>query len=66
MHGFLFVGYLFFISLFNVTVSMILWFRDVISEATYLGNHTYAVQRGLNLGFGLFVVSEVLFFLAIF
>ena len=34
MHGFLFVGYLFFISLFNVTVSMILWFRDVISEGT--------------------------------
>lgn len=33
---------------------------------TYLGNHTYAVQRGLNLGVGLFIVSEVLFFLAIF
>jgi len=33
---------------------------------TYLGNHTYAVQRGLNLGVGLFIVSEALFFLAIF
>jgi cytochrome c oxidase subunit 3 len=30
---------------------------------TYLGNHTNAVQRGLNLGVGLFIVSEALFFL---
>ena len=33
---------------------------------TYLGNHTAAVQRGLNLGVALFIVSEALFFLAIF
>ncbi len=33
---------------------------------TYLGNHTLAVQRGLNMGIGLFIVSEALFFLAIF
>lgn len=33
---------------------------------TYLGNHTNAVQKGLNLGVGLFIVSEVFFFLAIF
>ena len=32
MHGFFFVGYLFFITLFNLIVSMIFWFRDVISE----------------------------------
>lgn len=49
-----------------VVSSMFLWFRDVISEGTYLGNHTLAVQRGLNLGVGLFIVSEALFFLAIF
>ena len=33
---------------------------------TYLGNHTLAVQRGLNIGVALFIVSEALFFLAIF
>jgi cytochrome c oxidase subunit 3 len=66
MHGFYVVGYLFFIALFNLIVSMTLWFRDVISEGTYLGNHTNAVQKGLNLGVGLFIVSEALFFLAIF
>lgn len=52
--------------LLTVVSSMSLWFRDVISEGTYLGNHTLAVQRGLNLGVGLFIVSEALFFLAIF
>ena len=33
---------------------------------TYLGNHTLSVQKGLNLGVILFIVSEALFFLAIF
>lgn len=54
------------LALFSVVYSMSLWFRDVISEGTYLGNHTLAVQRGLNMGVGLFIVSEGLFFLAIF
>ena len=40
--------------------------RCYISEGTYLGNHTLAVQRGLNMGVALFIVSEALFFLAIF
>lgn len=53
-------------SLTSIAYSMALWFRDVISEGTYLGNHTLAVQRGLNMGVGLFIISEVLFFLAIF
>jgi len=34
MHGFLSVGYLLFIALFNLIASMTLWFRDVISEGT--------------------------------
>ena len=54
------------LSLLSLINSMSLWFRDVISEGTYLGNHTLAVQRGLNMGVGLFIVSEALFFLAIF
>ena len=66
MHGFKLFEYLIFISIINVIYSMGLWFRDIISEGTYLGNHTYAVQRGINIGVGLFIVSEVFFFLAIF
>jgi len=45
---------------------MILWFRDVVAEGTLLGNHTFAVQKGLNIGVALFIVSEVFFFVSIF
>ena len=66
MHGFTNAGNFLALSLLSLVSSMSFWFRDVISEATYLGNHTLAVQRGLNMGVALFIVSEALFFLAIF
>ena len=66
MHGFN-NAYIFLVFAFLALVSsMAFWWRDVISEGTYLGNHTLAVQRGLNMGVALFIVSEALFFLAIF
>ena len=66
MHGFSNAGIWLFLAFISVVSSMSFWFRDVISEGTYLGNHTLAVQRGLNMGVALFIVSEGLFFLAIF
>lgn len=52
---------------FITTVScMILWFRDVVIEGTFLGDHTFNVQKGISLGVALFIVSEVFFFLSIF
>ncbi len=66
MHGFASSQDLFYVALILLISSMSFWFRDVIGEATYLGNHTLAVQRGLNMGIALFIVSEALFFLAIF
>jgi len=66
MHMFSNLSNIFFISLFIVMYSFALWFRDVIAEATYSGNHTLAVQKGINIGVALFIVSEVFFFLAIF
>ena len=57
---------IFYLSLITLVSSMSFWFRDIISEGTYLGNHTLAVQKGLNLGVILFIVSEGLFFVAIF
>ena len=66
MHGFSNAN-LFLTSAFvAVILSMSFWWRDVISEGTYLGNNTLAVQKGLNMGVALFIVSEALFFLAIF
>ena len=66
MHGFPFVKIALMFALLLVTFSMSFWFRDIISEGTYIGNHTLAVQRGLNMGVALFIVSEALFFLSIF
>lgn len=42
------------------------WFRDIIREGTYQGHHTMCVQRGLRMGFILFIVSEVMFFFSFF
>ena len=66
MHGIKSGHYLLIFSFISLISSMSFWFRDVISEGTYSGNHTLAVQRGLNMGVALFIVSEALFFLAIF
>lgn len=59
-------GYFLVVSLVLVVSSMAFWFRDIISEGTFLGDHTLAVQRGINMGVILFIVSEALFFVAIF
>lgn len=66
MHGFNGAEYCLSLSFVSLICSMSFWFRDIISEGTYLGNHTLAVQRGLNMGVALFIISEALFFLAIF
>ena len=66
MHGFSSGNIFLTIAFLTLLSSMTLWWRDVISEATYLGNHTLAVQKGLNMGVALFIVSEALFFLGVF
>lgn len=66
MHGFFFSILFLIFSFVSLISTMCLWFRDIISEGTYIGNHTLAVQKNLNLGFGLFIASEALFFLALF
>ena len=55
-----------YLSLLVLIISSSLWFRDIISEATYLGNHTIAVRKGINIGFILFLLSEVLIFIGLF
>jgi len=66
MHGFSNAGIYLAAAFVAVVSSMAFWWRDVISEGTYLGNHTLAVQKGLNMGVAMFIISEALFFLAIF
>ena len=45
---------------------MMLWWMDVVREATVEGHHTPVVQIGLRFGMALFIVSEVMFFSAFF
>lgn len=54
------------IGFITTIISIILWFRDVITESTYLGDHTNKVQQGITIGVRLFIVSEVFFFLSVF
>lgn len=54
------------IALFIVIVTIILWWRDVIRERTFMGHHTSNVTNGLRWGMALFISSEVLFFFAFF
>ena len=66
MHSFVNDYFYVYSAVILVIISMSFWFRDVIVEATFFGDHTLAVQRGINLGVMLFIVSEALFFMAIF
>ena len=66
IHSFTGGGLVFVYGLVNTLLVSALWWRDVIREGTYGGYHTVEVQRGLSLGFGLFLVSEVMFFFSFF
>lgn len=61
-HGF----YVFSMGLLMLILVLIVWWRDVIRESTYQGNHTLIVQRGIKIGFILFLVTEIMFFSGFF
>ena len=66
MHSYTGGGSLLSLGLGMLIYTMIVWWRDVVREATYEGHHTGLVQIGLRYGMILFIVSEVMFFLAFF
>jgi len=66
MHGYSYGGHILSIGFFLTTYAMILWFKDVVIEGSYLGHHTKEVKNGLMLGVVLFIVSEVFAFLSVF
>ena len=57
---------LFLTGVFLVLYVMFTWWRDIVREATFESQHSFAVQRGLRLGMILFIVSEIMFFFAFF
>jgi Cytochrome c oxidase subunit III/LAGLIDADG DNA endonuclease family len=66
MQGFTYGGQLLSLGFTLTVFGMILWFRDIITEGTYLGHHTIQVQKGLTIGVVLFIISEVFAFLSVF
>ena len=43
-----------------VLATMFMWWRDIIREATFEGQHTADVQIGMRMGMILFIFSEFL------
>ncbi len=66
MQGFTYGGQLLSLGFTITLFGMLLWFRDIITEGTYLGHHTIQVQKGLTIGVILFIISEVFAFFSVF
>jgi cytochrome c oxidase subunit 3 len=49
-----------------IILTMYTWFRDIVREAVFEGQHTRQVQLGLRNGMLLFIFSELLFFMSFF
>jgi cytochrome c oxidase subunit 1 len=66
LHNYFFGGYLFILSFIFLLFNLRGWWKDVVIEATFEGNHTKLVQKGLRYGMILFIISEIMFFFAFF
>lgn len=65
-HSYQYGDLLYFSSLTLIILVMIVWWRDVIREASFQGHHTLIVQKGLKIGMLWFIASEVCFFFSFF
>lgn len=65
-HGYLFADSLLLLGFIMLQITMIVWWRDVIREATFQGHHTLEVQSGIKQGIILFIASEALLFFSFF
>jgi len=66
MNGYWGGGFLLSFGFSMILFMMFCWWRDIIREGTFEGQHTKSVQTGLRMGMILFIVSEIMFFFAFF
>nr|YP_009115002.1 cytochrome oxidase subunit III [Saccharina latissima]AIZ58362.1 cytochrome oxidase subunit III [Saccharina latissima] len=66
MHNYKGGGELLCLGVFTILYVMFTWWRDVVREGLFEGQHTLSVQQGLRMGMILFIVSEIMFFFAFF
>lgn len=55
-----------YIGLISLIFSLFFWFKDIVIESTFLGFHSKKVRKGISIGFWLFLISEIFFFISIF
>ena len=65
-HGYSGGGLLDITGMATIIYTMYVWWRDIVREGTFEGQHTEMVQYGLSMGMILFITSEVMFFFAFF
>nr|ANM47950.1 cytochrome c oxidase subunit III [Andrena camellia] len=53
-------------SMLTMIMCMIQWWRDVIRESTFQGYHTLMVTKLIKMSMILFIISELMFFVALF
>jgi len=66
MHEFIYGGYILTLGFILTTYGMILWFRNVVIKASYLGHHTKEIKNRLMMRVILFFISEIFVFLSVF
>jgi len=66
MHGYASGSEVLSLGFIIILFVMFVWWRDIIREGTFEGQHTLGVADNLRLGMLLFIVSEVMFFFAFF
>jgi len=66
IHGFNGGGFTFLVGFVLLLFTKYIWWRDIVREGSYEGQHTSIVQLGLRFGMILFIVSEIIFFVAFF
>ena len=57
---------LIFIGIITLIICLIQWWRDVIRERTFQGLHTFTVTKLIKIRIILFIISELIFFVAFF
>lgn len=66
LHGYAGGNFLWKFGFLSILFVMYVWWRDIIREGTFEGQHTDSVRSGLKFGVILFIVSEVMFFVGFF
>lgn len=66
MHKVAFGAPLMAVGILLILTTMFCWWRDVIREGMHDHAHTQEVSHGLRFGMALFILSEVMFFVAFF